>query len=124
MKLIEFAITRWQITLVLFALMAGLGITSFGSIPRSVDPHFPIPVVVVIVAQPGADPADMEQTIAKPIEDVLRGLDDIEEVTSTSGDGFATIVADFDRRCCCRKRYRRFRRCRSPKRREYHRLLN
>jgi len=96
MKLIEFAITRWQITLVLFALMAGLGITSFGSIPRSVDPHFPIPVVVVIVAQPGADPADMEQTIAKPIEDVLRGLDDIEEVTSTSGDGFATIVADFD----------------------------
>lgn len=96
MKLIEFAITRWQITLVLFALMAALGITALSTIPRSVDPHFPIPVVVVIAAQPGADPADMEQTIAKPIEDVLRGLDDIEEIQSTSGDGFATIVAEFD----------------------------
>lgn len=96
MKLIEFAITRWQITLVLFALMAGLGITSLNSIPRSVDPHFPIPVVVIVAAQPGADPADMEQTIAKPIEDVLRGLDDIEEIASTSGDGFATIIAEFD----------------------------
>jgi multidrug efflux pump subunit AcrB len=95
-KIIEFAITRWQITVVLFALMAGLGITSLGSIPRSVDPHFPIPVVVIIAAQPGADPADMEQTIAKPIEDVLRGLDDIEEIASTSGDGFATIIAEFD----------------------------
>lgn len=96
MKFIDFAITRWQITLVLFALMAALGITSLSSIPRSVDPHFPIPVVVVLAVQPGADPADMEQTIAKPIEDVLRGLDDIEDITSTSGDGFATIIADFD----------------------------
>lgn len=96
MKLIEFAITRWQITLVLFALMAALGITALSTIPRSVDPHFPIPVVVVIAAQPGADPADMEQTVAKPIEDVLRGLDDIEEIQSTSGDGFATIIAEFD----------------------------
>ncbi|MBA4747384.1 MAG: efflux RND transporter permease subunit [Sphingopyxis sp.] len=96
MKLIEFAITRWQITLVLFALMAALGITALSTIPRSVDPHFPIPVVVVLAAQPGADPADMEQTIAKPIEDVLRGLDDIEEIQSTSGDGFATIIAEFE----------------------------
>lgn len=95
MKLIDFAITRWQITLVLFALMAGLGITSLNTIPRSVDPHFPIPVVVVIAVQPGADPADMEQTVAKPIEDALRSLDDIEEIESRSGDGFATIIAEF-----------------------------
>lgn len=96
MGIINFAITRWQITAVLFALMAALGLTTLGSIPRSVDPHFPIPVVVIVAAQPGADPADMEQAVAKPIEDVLRGLDDIEEVDSTSGDGFATIVAEFD----------------------------
>ena len=96
MKIIDFAITRWQITLVAFALMAALGITTLNSIPRSVDPHFPIPVTVILAAQPGADPADMEQTIAKPIEDVLRGLDDIEEIQSTSGDGFATIIAEFD----------------------------
>lgn len=96
MKLIDFAITRWQITLVAFALMAALGITALNTIPRSVDPHFPIPVTVILAAQPGADPADMEQTIAKPIEDVLRGLDDIEEIQSTSGDGFATIIAEFD----------------------------
>ncbi len=96
MKLIEFAIRRWQITLVLFALMAALGISSLMSIPRSVDPHFPIPVVVVVAVQPGADPADMEQTVAKPIEDVLRGLDNIREINSSSSDGFATVAAEFD----------------------------
>jgi multidrug efflux pump subunit AcrB len=96
MKLIEFAITRWQITLVLFALMAALGISALQNTPRSVDPHFPIPVVVVVAAQPGADPADMEQTVVKPIEDVMRGIDDIEEIGSTAGDGFATIIAEFN----------------------------
>ena len=96
MKLIEFAITRWQITLVLFALMAALGWSALNSIPRSVDPHFPIPVVVVIAVQPGADPADMEQTVAKPIEDVLRGLDNINEISSQSSDGFASVFAEFD----------------------------
>ena len=77
MRIIELAIRRWQITLVAFALMAALGLTSLLTIPRSVDPHFPIPVVTVVAVQPGADSADMEQTIAKPIEYVLRGLDDI-----------------------------------------------
>ncbi len=96
MKLIEFAIQRWQITLVLFALMSALGLSALTSIPRSVDPHFPIPVVVILAVQPGADPADMEQTVAKPIEDVLRGLDNIDEVASRSSDGFTSITAVFD----------------------------
>jgi multidrug efflux pump subunit AcrB len=93
--LIRFAIQRWQLTLVLFALLAALGAQAFLSIPRSVDPHFPIPVVVVVAIQPGADPADMEQTVAKPIEDVLQGLDNVDRVSSISSDGQAVIGANF-----------------------------
>jgi multidrug efflux pump subunit AcrB len=96
MGIIEFAIRRWQITLVLFALASAMGLSAVLSIPRSVDPHFPIPVVSIVAVQPGADPADMEQTIAKPIEDVLRGLDDIDEIASTSSDGYSVITAVFD----------------------------
>lgn len=95
MRLIRFAIERWQITLVVFALFALLGISAFLTIPRSVDPHFPIPVIVIVAVQPGATAADMEQTVAKPIEDVLQGLDDVDEIGSTSSDGIAVIVADF-----------------------------
>ena len=96
MRLIELAIQRWQITLVLFALMVALGLNALMTIPRSVDPHIPIPVVVIIAVQPGADPADMEQTVAQPIEEVLRGLDDIREINSRSGDGYTTIAAEFE----------------------------
>ena len=96
MRLIEAAIRRWQITLVAFALLVAIGLSAFLSVPRSVDPHFPSPFIVVIATQPGADPADMEQTVAKPIEDVIQGLDAISEVSSTSTDGTAVITAEFD----------------------------
>lgn len=91
-----FTIGRWQLSLVLFLLLAALGVSSLLSISRSVDPHFPIPVVIVVAAQPGADAADLEETVAKPIEEVLQGLDDIEELASTSYDGQAVIRAEFD----------------------------
>lgn len=94
--LIEFAVRRWQITLVVFAMLAALGLSALLSIPRSVDPHFPIPVVAIVAVQPGADPADMEQTVAKPIEDVLRGIDNIDEINSRSVDGSTVVTAIFD----------------------------
>lgn len=93
--IIRFAITRWQITLVVFLALSALGTAAFFTIPRSVDPHFTAPNVIVIATQPGAEPADMETTIAKPIEDVLQGLDGIVKVTSSATDSTATIAAEF-----------------------------
>ncbi len=95
MNITAFAVKRWQVTLVAFLLLAMLGVSAFLSIPRSVDPHFPTSLTVVTVVLPGADAATMEETVAKPIEDVLQGLDYIREIRSTSSDGTAVITADF-----------------------------
>ncbi|WP_194743521.1 efflux RND transporter permease subunit [Thermaurantiacus tibetensis] len=94
-RLVAFAIERWQVTLVAFALLAALGIQAFLAIPRSVDPHFKVPVVSIVVIQPGADAADMEQAVVKPIEDVLSGLDNVDEILSRATDGQAVINAEF-----------------------------
>lgn len=96
MNLAGLAISRWQLTLVLFALLAALGINAFVSIPRAVDPHLAIPIVLIVASQPGADATDMEETVAKPIEEVLQGLDDITEIDSTSKDGSSVITAEFE----------------------------
>jgi multidrug efflux pump subunit AcrB len=95
MKVLEIAVRRWQITLVVFLAMLAIGISSFLSIPRSVDPHFPSPLVGVIVTSPGADPVEMEVSVAKPIEDALQGIDGIVKVTSRSTDSVAQISAEF-----------------------------
>lgn len=96
MNVTEFAIRRWQLTLVLFALLSALGYSAFSTIPRAVDPHFPLPVVVITAIQPGADAAEMEQTVAKPIEELMQGLEDVKEIVSSSNDSSAVIRAEFD----------------------------
>jgi multidrug efflux pump subunit AcrB len=95
MGFIDFAVRRWQITLVGFALLFAIGLSAFLTIPRSVDPHFPSPFINVVATVPGAEPSDMEATIAKPIEDVLQGLDGIVRVQSRSTDSSAVITAEF-----------------------------
>ena len=96
MHIAEFAIRRWQLTLVLFTLLCALGFSAFQQVPRAVDPHFSMPVVSIVALQPGADAAEIEQTIAKPIEELVQGLEDVQSVVSASSDGNAVIRAEFD----------------------------
>ena len=96
MNLTAFAVRRWQATLIAFLLLAVLGLSAFLGIPRSVDPHFPFSVTVTTVVLPGADAADVEETIAKPLEEALQGLDHVREIRSTSSEGVAVIAVEFE----------------------------
>ncbi|PZP18973.1 MAG: multidrug transporter AcrB, partial [Sphingomonas hengshuiensis] len=96
MNITDFAVRRWQVTMLVFLLLAALGAQAFLTIPRSVDPHFPISVSVVTVVLPGADAADIEETVAKPIEDELQSLDHVREIRSTATDGVAVISVEFE----------------------------
>ena len=91
-----FFVRRWQFTLVALALLALLGLNAFISIPRAEDPHFPIPVVLVHAVVPGASPAEMEQLVAKPIEDALDGLADVKFISSSNLDGTTLVRAEFN----------------------------
>lgn len=92
----RFTVVRWQFTVLAFALLAALGLSSFLSIPRSEDPHFPIPIVITNVILPGADAVDVEQLIVKPIEDVIDGLDDVKEIRSFAANGVASVLVEFE----------------------------
>lgn len=91
-----FAVRRWQITLVLFLLFAILGLNAFRSIPRSVDPHFPFAATITTVILPGADAAEIEETVTRPIENVLQGLDNVRWINSTSSEGVASLFVEFE----------------------------
>jgi multidrug efflux pump subunit AcrB len=92
----RFTVERWQFTMLAFALLALLGLSAFSSIPRSEDPHFPIPIVITNVILPGADAEDVEELLIKPIEDVVDGLDDVKEIRAFAADGVASILVEFE----------------------------
>jgi multidrug efflux pump subunit AcrB len=90
-----FAVRRWQFTLVMFALLIALGIASFANIARSEDPSFPFPAADISVVWPGANPADMERLIVKPIEDAINTLENVKKIQSSAFDGLAVVHTEF-----------------------------
>ncbi|MGV3469825.1 efflux RND transporter permease subunit, partial [Limnobacter sp.] len=96
MKLSDFSIKNYQFTLVIFFLLTAIGISAYQNIPRTEDPYFDISAFRINVIYPGADPREMEQQVAKPIEDALRSLDDLKEMLSTSRNSGGVVFVRFD----------------------------
>src|SRR5687768_6362999 len=95
MSFLEFPIKRFQFTLVAFALLVALGLSSWRSIPRQEDPYFLLSVFAITAIYPGAEPLDVERLVVKPIEDRISELDDIKKIESHSRDGVASIMTEF-----------------------------
>jgi len=91
----EFAVRRWQFTLVVFLAMAALGISSLVTIPKSEDPTFPFASFAVVGVLPGATPTDVERLLVDPIETKLKALDDVKSIKTEIEDSLASIVVEF-----------------------------
>ena len=96
MKLTAFAVKHWQFTVILFTMLAALGLTSFRTIPRGEDPPIDFPTFTVVAVYPGANPSDLERLVVKQIEDTLHRLDDVKNISSHIRAGVASIEIEFD----------------------------
>lgn len=105
MSLLEFPIRRYPFTLVVFLCLAVLGWFAFANIPREEDPYFKLPAFFITTIFPGADPKDLERLVAKPIEDRLAELDDVDKIETTIVDGVASLFIEFDADTDADKKY-------------------
>ncbi len=96
MRIVDFAVRRWQFTVLLFLMLIALGGMSWLNIPRAEDPSFPVPIYTTIAVYPGADAEDMEQLVVEPIEERLATLENVKELYSRAGDGLAVITVEFE----------------------------
>ena len=96
MKLSEFSVRNWQFTVVLFGMLAVMGLNSFFSVPRSEDPVFPIAIFPVVAVYPGAGPADVEQLVVDPLEERISTLEEVKSIQTRIEDGVAVLRVEFD----------------------------
>ncbi len=96
MKLPVTAITNHQFTLIVVALLTLLGVLSFQTMPRSEDPQFDFPMVMVTVSYPGTSPLDMERLVTDPIEEEINELEDIRDIKTRIMDGVTLVEVEFD----------------------------
>jgi multidrug efflux pump subunit AcrB len=80
----------------LFIALAIFGAIAYTKIGRSNDPPgTTFPIVVVSASYPGASPQEMERLIIKPIEDQLDGIDNLDQLSSTTQEGSGSVVVQF-----------------------------
>ena len=61
---------------------------------QEVFPEFDMDMVTVSVPYPGASPAEVEQGIVLAIEEAVRGLDGVEEVTASAKEGMGRVTVE------------------------------
>ena len=94
-RVTQFFIDRYQLTIVLFLMLAVMGGASWASIPKAEDPAIPIPTYIVVAVYPGAQPADVEQLVVDPIEEAMGELDALDQIRSDVQDGVAVMRIEF-----------------------------
>ncbi len=96
----SFNISAWSIrkpvpTIVLFLILTVLGLVAFPFLGKDATPNIDIPAVSITVAQPGADPTELESQATKKIEDAVAGLGNIDTIISTVNDGVSNTLVNF-----------------------------
>ena len=94
-RLIEASVRNAQFTFIVFLCLASVGVSAFLAIPRMEDPELRLPSFSVVAIYPGGNATDIEQLVARPLEDAIKELDDIDKIRTTVKDGFAFLTVDF-----------------------------
>jgi multidrug efflux pump len=95
-RLTTFAINHPTSALVLLAIIGILGLISYSEIPKESRPEIVVPIVAVNTSYPGVSPNDIETLITRKIEEEVNTIPEIKELTSTSLEGYSSVVAEFN----------------------------
>lgn len=89
--------TRNRITpnLMMLVFLVGGFLTALG-VKQEVFPEFDMDMVTISVAYPGSSPEEVEQGIILVVEEAIRGLEGIKEITATAREGMGMVNAELD----------------------------
>ena len=75
-----------------FLIAGGIAMAFF--MQKEVRPDSTLPVVNVSVSYPGASPAEIEKGVLLPVEEAVRGLEVVKEVTATARENTGSVSVE------------------------------
>jgi HAE1 family hydrophobic/amphiphilic exporter-1 len=93
----DVSIRRPVATAMAFLILIVIGIISFRTLPVDLLPKVEYTQLTVSVRYPNVGPAEIEQIITDPIENVVSGLPNLERMTSESQEGRSRVRLEFGR---------------------------
>ncbi len=95
MTISDFAIKRPIVTVVTMLILVIFGLFALVNLEVDEFPDLTNPIVFVAVPYPGASPSQVEREVVEPMEEAFSALSGVDEIRSTSLDGFAQVTVTF-----------------------------
>jgi len=95
-RLATLSLANRSVVALLTIIIAGAGVISLSSLKQELIPSFEVPQAAIVTAYPGASPEVIDAQISKPIEDRVRSLNGLVNVTSTSQANLSIVRVEFD----------------------------
>ncbi len=91
----KFSVRKPFTVLVAVILVIVLGVVSYMNMTPDLLPEIELPYVVVMTTYVGATPEAVESEVTRPIERSLSTLDNVDNITSTSGANYSVVFLQF-----------------------------
>lgn len=95
MSIWEICIRRPIFTLMLISAPVVMGLAAYPRLGVDLFPNVDLPVVVVTTTLKGASVEEMETSVTKLIEEVVNTISGIDELRSTTKEGYSQVVIQF-----------------------------
>jgi hydrophobic/amphiphilic exporter-1 (mainly G- bacteria), HAE1 family len=96
MKLVDTAVRRPVLTVMMVAVLIVLGIFSFTRLTVELFPKVDIPVVSITTIYEGAGPKEVESQVTEKIEDEVSTVSNVKTINSTSMENYSIITVEFN----------------------------
>ena len=95
------SVSTWSIknpipAVMLFFLLTVAGLFSFSSMKIQQFPDIELPTVLVTASLPGASPSQLENDVARKIENSLATLQQLKHIYTKIQDGIVSITVEFN----------------------------
>jgi hydrophobic/amphiphilic exporter-1 (mainly G- bacteria), HAE1 family len=96
MKLPEFSVNRRVTTAMMAMILVVVGVISFSRLGLDYFPDLEFPTVSVITSYRGASPEDIENSITRPLEQVVSAVNRVKKLSSTTSEGTSLLQVEFE----------------------------
>ena len=84
MRIIETAVNRSRTVIAVLVLLFISGTVTYITIPKEAEPDVDIPFIFISTYLEGISPEDAERLIVRPMEEELRSIEGIKEMTANA----------------------------------------
>jgi multidrug efflux pump len=95
-RLIEIAIDHNRVVVLTLLTLLMAGVMTYQAMPKEAEPDVEIPYIYVSVTHEGIAPEDAERLLIRPLEQELRAIEGIKEMTANGYQGGASVTIEFD----------------------------